>query len=89
MPELKTYGWLLPACLALCGCRQPMTSIAQAGTDTVAGAALAEVGTMAAPRAAHTATTLADGTVLITGGMTGRGDAVAGAELYNPLRPLQ
>ena len=84
MPELKTYGWLLPACLALCGCRQPMTSIAQAGTDTVAGAALAEVGTMAAPRAAHTATTLADGTVLITGGMTGRGDAVAGAELYDP-----
>ena len=81
---MKTHWWLLPACLALCACRQPMPSVAQAGADTADGGALAKVGMMTTPRAAHTATALADGQVLIAGGMTGRGDAVAGAELYDP-----
>ena len=65
---MKTHWWLLPACLALCACRQPMPSVAQAGADTADGGALAKVGMMTTPRAAHTATALADGQVLIAGG---------------------
>jgi hypothetical protein len=39
---------------------------------------------MSAARAAHTATTLRDGRVLVAGGFTGEEDAVSGAELYDP-----
>jgi hypothetical protein len=40
--------------------------------------------TMSSPRAAHTATTLTDGTVLIVGGFVERETQIAGAELFNP-----
>lgn len=40
--------------------------------------------TMSSPRAAHTATPLADGTVLIAGGFVERETQTAGAELFNP-----
>ncbi|WP_411280921.1 Kelch repeat-containing protein [Gemmatimonas sp.] len=39
---------------------------------------------MRAARAAHTATTLPDGRVLVAGGFTGEEHAVSGAELYDP-----
>jgi len=39
---------------------------------------------MSAARAAHTATTLRDGRVLVAGGFTGEENAVSGAELYDP-----
>ena len=41
---------------------------------------------MSAARAAHTATTLRDGRVLVAGGFTGQESAVAGAEIYDPTR---
>ncbi len=39
---------------------------------------------MSAARAAHTATALRDGRVLVAGGFTGEDNAVSGAELYDP-----
>ncbi len=41
---------------------------------------------MRAARAAHTATTLRDGRVLVVGGFTGEENVVSGAELYEPTR---
>ena len=45
------------------------------------------IGTMMGARAYHTATLLPDGTVLVAGGTTssGSGDALASAELYDPI----
>lgn len=37
------------------------------------------------PRSAHTATILPDGTVLILGGVDGKGETVAAAEIFDPL----
>jgi len=42
------------------------------------------LGEMTAPRAFHRATALADGRVLLTGGIGGDGNAVATAEIYDP-----
>jgi hypothetical protein len=45
---------------------------------------LAPTTSMSAPRAAHTATTLADGRILVAGGFTGDEEVEQGAELYDP-----
>ena len=42
------------------------------------------VGNMVAVRTVATANLLADGTVLIAGGLDDRGKALASAEIYNP-----
>lgn len=45
---------------------------------------LVSAGSMGSPRAAHTATTLPDGRVLLAGGMKDGENTVAGAELFDP-----
>lgn len=45
---------------------------------------IVSAGTMKSARAAHTATTLPDGRVLVAGGFTDLDDSVAGAEIYDP-----
>jgi hypothetical protein len=42
------------------------------------------IGSMIGPRAAHTATSLPDGRVLVTGGFAGDGNTLASAELFDP-----
>jgi Putative Ig domain/Galactose oxidase, central domain len=49
-----------------------------------AAAAFTATGSMAAPRWGHTATLLANGKVLVTGGMTTSAQALASAETYDP-----
>ncbi len=69
-------GCLLPA-----GCERP----AAARQERLPGAdALAATGAMAQARAAHTATLLPDGHVLVAGGFTDQENAPAGAELFDP-----
>ncbi len=47
---------------------------------------LRQVATLRTPRAAHTATTLATGKVLIVGGMVDGGGSLASVELFDPVR---
>ncbi len=67
------------------GCGEQADAVEKADTtpDTRAGA-LVTVSTMASSRAAHSATTLPDGRVLVAGGFTTREYEVAGTEIYDP-----
>ena len=53
--------------------------------DPASGAFTSTVGGLTTARASHTATLLADGSVLITGGFTTANSVLASAELYDPI----
>ncbi|MGO9057044.1 MAG: hypothetical protein ACLQU2_06600 [Candidatus Binataceae bacterium] len=57
-------------------------------TPTPVHAVFRITGAMITPRQTHTATLLANGTVLITGGMDARNRTIASAELYSPATGL-
>lgn len=79
--RMKPLAFTTRCMLALAACTGvPGTA---AGTSEDVGDVHADA-TMSSPRAAHTATTLADGTVLIVGGFVERETQIAGAELFNP-----
>ena len=59
-------------------------ALVSARTRATGAASLASAASMSAPRAAHTATTLRDGRVLVAGGFTSQGSA-QGAELFDPV----
>jgi len=59
--------------------------IASADVFDPASGAFTTAGNMATPRANHTATLLADGTVLITGGVDSQNRTTASAELFDPI----
>lgn len=80
---------LLLASLSLAACQQQMSVAAQdsdqetSGYKTDAGT-LVSAGTMSAARAAHTATVLPDGRVLLAGGLNAEENAPGSAELFDP-----
>ncbi len=70
------------SCASLGACQQ--RSAARTDGDAAATpGTLAEAGSMATARAAHTATALPDGRVLVAGGFTGEENTAAGAEIYD------
>ena len=56
----------------------------QASAPTKPAESIEQVATLHVARAAYTATTLRSGQVLVVGGMTGSGDALAAVELFDP-----
>src|SRR5687768_13867331 len=57
-----------------------------ASSSAKAEQGLRQVATLQDARAAHTATTLASGQVLVAGGMTDGGGSLASVELFDPAR---
>lgn len=74
------------SCVSLAGCDQKANAVAPDGqVASVNAGVLVPAGAMHSARAAHTATALPDGRVLLVGGMTGEENTAAGAELYDPV----
>lgn len=80
----------LAACQQQIGARQQMSVAAQdrgretSDQETAAGTLVA-AGGMSTARAAHTATALPNGRVLVAGGFTGEANAPDGADVYDPV----
>lgn len=76
---------LVFSCLSLSGCERQAEAVAR-GTSTpnMGAGTLDSAGAMGYARAAHTATALPDGRILLTGGMTGEERTAAGPEIYDP-----
>lgn len=70
--------------LACAGSAALLTSPARAPVDSTQ--VIERVATLGTARAAHTATVLRSGQVLVAGGMADGGDGLASAELFDPLR---
>lgn len=62
-----------------------LTITASAETYSASAARWAATGSLNTPRFSHTATLLANGTVLVAGGVDATGATLASAELYNPV----
>lgn len=81
----RAYLTILLSLIAIVGCERQAVAVARepmpARTKVIA---LVSAGAMGSARAAHTATALPDGRVLLAGGMTGEENTAAGAELYDP-----
>lgn len=73
--------------IALAACGRQADVVAKENVASEARTGVLELlGTMSSSRAAHTATTLSDGRVLVAGGFTGQENTAAGAEIYDPAR---
>ena len=75
---------VLSISIALMACRQQVRAAAQHSDEEADTGTLVAAGTMHSARAAHTATALPDGRVLLAGGLTDRENDLAGAEVYDP-----
>lgn len=64
---------------------RPSTVAATARPSAAESGSLVAVGAMASARAAHSASALPDGRVLLVGGFTQQENSAAGAELYDPI----
>ncbi len=87
MPGSGTVRWLLPltaVCVTLAHAPLTHPPLTHAPGRTPAAGSLRNAPPMSAARAAHTASTLADGRVLIAGGFTGEESAATSAELFDP-----
>ncbi len=75
----------LACAVVLPGCGRQGEAVAREAAAPDPGAGVLEpAGTMAGSRAAHTATALPDGRVLLAGGFAGDEGSAAGAEIYDP-----
>ena len=88
-PRAIFDGSKLLAIMALAFCvvaaRSANASAGASQNATATHHAFVVTGAMVIPRQAHTATRLANGMVLITGGINGAGRTIANAELFNPV----
>jgi hypothetical protein len=82
-------GWLPLLVLLFAGvisvaCRQPMNAAARHHAGETGAGTLVSAEPMGNARAAHTATVLPNGHVLLAGGFTGAEEALSDTELYDP-----
>lgn len=76
---------LLFAGVFLTGCDQRVSTAGQDSSDGRDSGTLVRAGTMRSARAAHTATTLPDGRVLLAGGLSTAENAPGSAEIFDPV----
>lgn len=82
MPTNHVSRWLVPTLAGMMlQCRSADLTVT---VDDGASGSITPIAAMSAPRAAHTATTLADGRVLVLGGFARDDNTDASAEAYDP-----
>lgn len=82
--NVSPFVMLMMACCLVPGCAQVAPVQQKTETNVARAGAVSAIRSMTTQRAAHTATLLNNGRVLIAGGFVGNGGGLASAEVFDP-----